>query len=50
MPAKKGWAEKAMGFMDSYKQLEKLCGDMLGEGRVSAYIKEMSDKPRGAYL
>ena len=39
-----------MGFMDSYKQLEKLCGDMLGEGRVSAYIKEMSDKPRGAYL
>lgn len=36
--------------MDSYKQLEKLCGDMLGEGRVSAYIKEMSDKPRGAYL
>lgn len=39
-----------MGFMDSYKQLEKLCGDMLGKGRVSAYIKEMSDKPRGAYL
>ena len=40
-----------MGFIDSYKHLEKLCGDMLNDDRrVSAYIDEMLDTPRGAYL
>lgn len=40
-----------MGFMDSYKHLEKLCGDMLGSQHgVSAYIDEMLRKPRGSYL
>lgn len=40
-----------MGFIDSYKRLEKLCGDVLGdERRVSAYIDEMLNAPRGAYL
>ena len=40
-----------MGFSDSYKHLEKLCGDMLNDDRrVSAYIDEMLDTPRGAYL
>lgn len=40
-----------MGFIDSYKHLEKLCGDVLGdERRVSAYIDEMLNLPRGAYL
>ncbi|WP_369297408.1 DUF6548 family protein [uncultured Neglectibacter sp.] len=40
-----------MGFIDSYKHLEKLCGDVLGdERRVSAYIDEMLNLPRGTYL
>ena len=31
-----------MGFMDSYKRLEKLCGDMLeDERRISAYIDDI---------
>lgn len=31
-----------MGFMDAYKQLEKLCGDVMNDDRrVSAYIEEM---------
>lgn len=37
-----------MGFMDSYKHLEKLCGDMLGdERRLSAYIDEMYEITEG---
>ncbi len=37
-----------MGFMDSYKRLEKLCGDMLGdERRISAYIDEMYENTEG---
>lgn len=40
-----------MGFIDSYKHLEKLCGDVLGdERRVSAYIDEMLNLPRGTYI
>lgn len=39
-----------MGFMDSYKRLEKLCGDILGDDRgVSAYIEEMRSIPKGTY-
>lgn len=39
-----------MGFIDSYKHLEKLCGDLLNDDRrVSAYIDEMLNSPRGAY-
>ena len=31
-----------MSFMDSYKRLERLCGDVMGDDRrVSAYIDEM---------
>ena len=31
-----------MGFMDSYKRLEKLCGEVMNDDRkVSAYIDEM---------
>ena len=38
-----------MGFMDSYKRLEKLCGDLLNCDRpVSAYIDEMLQTPAGA--
>lgn len=38
-----------MGFMDSYKHLEKLCGDMMGDDRrLSAYIDEMAGKPYGS--
>ncbi len=38
-----------MGFMDSYKRLEKLCRDSLNDDRgVSAYIDEMLNTPRGA--
>lgn len=40
-----------MGFIDSYKHLEKLCGDILNDDkRVSAYIDEMINTPRGSYL
>ena len=38
-----------MGFIDSYKRLEKLCGDVMGCDRpVTAYIDEMKATPRGA--
>lgn len=40
-----------MGFIESYKHLEKLCGDVLSDDRrISAYIDEMLNKPRGSYL
>ncbi len=40
-----------MGFMDSYKRLEKLCGDILGDERkVSAYIDEMTAATDGECL
>lgn len=40
-----------MGFMDSYKHLEKLCGEVMDdERRVSAYIDEMLRMPRGSSL
>ena len=39
-----------MGFIDSYKHLEKLCGEVLNDDRrISAYIDEMISKPRGEY-
>jgi len=39
-----------MHFIDSYKRLEKLCGDLLNSERpISAYIDEMESKPRGAF-
>lgn len=39
-----------MGFMDSYKHLEKLCGEIMNDNRcVSAYIDEMLNTPRGRY-
>lgn len=42
---------KKMGFMSSYKQLEKLCGEIMNDERkVSAYIDEMTQTPDGAYL
>lgn len=38
-----------MGFIDSYKHVEKICGEMLGEERpVAAYIDEMNKLPDGA--
>ena len=40
-----------MGFIDSYKHLEKLCGEIMQDNRkISAYIDEMENTPRGAYL
>ena len=40
-----------MGFIDSYKHLEKLWGEVLNDERkLSAYIDEMISKPRGSYL
>ena len=39
-----------MGFMRSYKHLEKLCGEVLGDDRrISAYIDEMLNCPQGDY-
>ena len=39
-----------MGFIDSYKHLEKLCGEVLNDDRrVSAYIDEMLRTPMGSY-
>lgn len=38
-----------MSFIDSYKHLEKLCGELLGnDRRISAYIDEMNNTPNGA--
>ena len=40
-----------MGFIDAYKRLEKLCGEILNDDRrISAYIDEMVNAPRGSYL
>lgn len=40
-----------MGFWDSYKHLEKLCGEVLSDDRhISAYIDEMINSPRGSCL
>lgn len=40
-----------MGFIESYKHLEKLCGEVLNDDRrISAYIYEMINTPRGSYL
>lgn len=39
-----------MGFIDSYKHLEKLCGEILDDDKkLSAYIDEMLNIPQGAY-
>ncbi|MGN0375304.1 MAG: DUF6548 family protein [Butyrivibrio sp.] len=39
-----------MGFIDSYKCLEKLCGEVLNDNRrVSAYIDIMINTPDGDY-
>lgn len=38
-----------MGFIDSYKRLEKLCGEVMNDERkISAYIEEMQSKPNGS--
>lgn len=40
-----------MSFMNSYKHLEKLCGEIMrDERRVSAYIDEMTCTPFGPSL
>ena len=40
-----------MSFMNSYKHLEKLCGEIMRyERRVSAYIDEMTCTPFGPSL
>ncbi len=39
-----------MGFIDSYKRLEKLCGEVMGDDRrVSAYIDAMQSISNGGY-
>lgn len=39
-----------MGFIDSYKHLEKLCGEILNDDRrVSAYIDEMINTPISSF-
>ena len=43
-------SDLAMDFMTSYKQLEKLCGEIFNDNRkVSAYIDEMVNTPRGSF-
>ena len=40
-----------MGFIESYKHLEKLCGEIMNnDKRISAYIDEMINTPRGSFL
>lgn len=40
-----------MGFIESYKYLEKLCGEVLSdERRISAYIDEMINTPYGSHI
>ena len=37
-----------MGFIDSYKRLEKLCGEIMDDDRrVTAYIEEMENTSNG---
>ncbi len=39
-----------MGFIDSYKRLEKLCSEVYGDNHgISAYIDEMVKKSDGSY-
>ena len=39
-----------MDLIESYKHLEKLCGELLNdERRISAYIDEMVNTSRGSY-
>lgn len=39
-----------MGFIESYKHLEKICGEIMNdERRLSAYIDEMLKTPNGAF-
>ncbi len=39
-----------MGFIESYKHLEKLCGEVLNDDRrISAYIDAMINIPNGTY-
>lgn len=38
-----------MGFMTSYKRLDKLCRDMNGVG-ITGYISDMQNEPNGAYF
>lgn len=40
-----------MGFLESYKYLEKLCGEIMNDDRrISAYIDEMINTPQGAHF
>lgn len=40
-----------MGFIEEYKRLERLCGDIMGAERgISAYIDAMVAAPQGAFL
>ena len=40
-----------MSFIESYKHLDKICGEVLNDDRrISAYIDEMKNTPRGSYL
>lgn len=40
-----------MSFIESYKHLDKICGEVLNDDRrISAYIDEMINTPRGSYL
>lgn len=37
-----------MGFLDSYKRLERYCGDLYGDDlRLGGYIEEMENTPHG---
>ena len=38
-----------MGFLDSYKRLEKLCGEVMNDDRrITAYIEAMNNTPMGS--
>ena len=40
-----------MGFIESYKHLEKLCSEVMRDDRrISAYIDEMINTPRGYFI
>lgn len=42
--------EYNLSFLESYKHLEKICGDIMkDERRVSAYIDAMAQKPKGSF-
>ena len=48
---KKEQGGRTVSFLEAYKHLEKLCGEVFGDDKcISAYIDEMTQISRGSYV